>query len=144
MAAAPAQVDFPGNPTVGPKKYTTRSVGGGTDPGAKLEGPTEAAPVRYTTYVVLFDSRWWTNREGKPLEAKLIAFEDLVGEAAKGSPEPKMSAPPAHPTVVRDGRIRLLVNRKPVEVALASLSQQDQEFVAQVQEALAKKAAAGH
>ncbi len=81
--------------------------------------------------------------EGEPLSAKLIAYEDLVAEAPKGSAEPVMPAPPTKPTVARGGKVRLLVNQKPVEIALDRLSEADREFIAQLQASLAKKAAAG-
>lgn len=143
MAAVSAQVDFPGNPLVGPKKYTKRSVGGGADPGASLETPNELPSARYVTHIVLYDVRFWTSAEGKPLAGKLIAFEDLVAEAPKGGADPAMPAPPAHPTVVRDGKVRLLVDRKPVEIPLERLSVQDREFIDQIKAALARKAAEG-
>ncbi len=139
-----AQVDFPANPTVKPRKYTTRQVGGGVNPGATVDSGNSAPNVRYVTHIVLCDTRMWTNTEGKPLEAKLIAFEDLIAEVPTGAAEPVMPTPPANPTVVRGGKIRLLVNRKPVETALDRLSQTDREFIDQLKAALAKKAAAGN
>ena len=139
---ASAQVDFPGNPMVGPKKYEKRAVGGGVDPGATVDASQGTA--RYTTHIVLVEYRMWTSIEGKPLEGKLIAFEDMVAEVPKGSAEPKLSPPPALPTVVRDEKVRLLVNRKPVEVPLNRLSTADIEFIAQIKGALEKKAAAGN
>ena len=54
-----------------------------------------------------------------------------------------MPAPPANPTVTRAGKVRMLVNQKPVEIALDRLSEADREFIGQLQVALAKKAAAG-
>ena len=136
-----AQTDFPGNPTVGPKRYTTRQTGGGVNPGAAIDSNTTENPnVRYVTHIVLFQNRWWTNTEGKLVEAKLIAFEDMVAEAPKGGAEPKFPGPPSHPTVIKDGKIRLLVNQKPVECPLEKLSQQDREFVDQIKAALARKA----
>ena len=54
-----------------------------------------------------------------------------------------MPAPPTKPTVARGGKVRLLVNQKPVEIALDRLSEADREFIAQLQASLAKKAAAG-
>ena len=99
--------------------------------------------MRYVTHIILHEYRMWSNTEGKPLEAKLIAFEDLVAEAPKGSAAPVMPAPPAHPTVSRNGKIRLLVKQKPVEIALDRLSLSDREFIDQMKAALAKKAAAG-
>jgi hypothetical protein len=143
LCASPsfAQVDFPGNPTVTPKGFKTRQVGGGVNPGATVNPATPAdANVRYVTHVILCQSRMWTNTEGKPLDAKLIAFEDLVAQAPKGS-QPAMPTPPANPTVIRDGKVRFLVNQKPVELALDKLSQQDREFVGQIKAALDKKAA---
>ncbi|MEO5716053.1 MAG: hypothetical protein ABIT37_21410 [Luteolibacter sp.] len=138
------QVDFPGNPMVTPKKFTTRPLGGGVNTGATVEpGKAAAEKVRYVTHIVLYESRMWTSSEGKPLDAKLIAFEDLVAEGPKGS-DPVMPVPPANPTVTRNGKVRLLVDKKPVEVALDRLSEQDREFVEGIKAALAKKASAGH
>jgi len=114
------------------------------NPGAAIESQTTENPnVRYTTHIVLYQNRFWTNTEGKLLEAKLIAFEDQVAESPKGGEEPKFIAPPAKPTVIRDGKIRLLVNQKPVVFPLDKLSQQDREFVEQIRAAIAKKAAGG-
>jgi len=104
-----AQLDLPANPMVTPKKFTTRPIGGGVNPGAEVEPEKTAPPtVRYTTHIVLYPYRMWSSTEGKPLEAGLIAFEDLVAEAPKGSVEPVMPQPPANPTLIRDGKIRLL------------------------------------
>ncbi len=140
-----AQMDIPANPMVHPKKFATRPIGGGVSPGAIVEPEKDAKPsVRYVTHIVIHDYRMWSNTEGKPLEAKLIAFEDLVAEAPKGAEEPKFPAPPAKPTVTRNGKIRLLVGKKPVEVALEKLSLADREFVALLEAAIAKKAAGEH
>jgi hypothetical protein len=91
--------------------------------------------VRYTTHVVLSESRIWTSAEGKPLEAKLLAFEDLVVEKAQGNETPDLPEPPKHPTVVRDGKVRLLIGKKPVELPLARLSQADRDFVERIRRA---------
>ena len=139
-----AQAEIPANPLVTPKKFKTRAVGGGVNPGATVDAGKPANPgVRYVTHVVLSDSRMWTNSEGKPLEAKLIAYEDLVAEAPEDAAEPVMPATPANPTVTRGGKVRLLVSQKPAEIALERLSVADREFISQLQAALAKKAAAG-
>jgi hypothetical protein len=144
VANGSAQVDFPANPMVTPKKFNTRAVGGGVNAGATVEPEKIGNPnVRYVTHIVLYEDRMWTSAEGKPLEAKLIAFEDLTAEVPKGT-EAVMPAPPANPTVTRNGKIRLLVDKKPVEIALDRLSQSDREFIDQMKAALAKKAAAGH
>jgi hypothetical protein len=47
--------------------------------------------------------------------------------------------PPAQSTLVQNDKIRLLVNRKPVEVALSRLSQADRDFMENMSAALAKK-----
>ncbi len=145
VPAAWGQSDFPGNPVTPatPKKFKTRSDGGGLNTGATVDpGKPENPNVRYVTHIVLYEYRMWTSADGKPLEAKLIAFEDLVSEVPKGTAEPAMPKPPEHPTVVRNGKARLLVNKKPVEIALDRLSQQDREFIEDIKAALAKKAAA--
>jgi hypothetical protein len=135
-----AQMDLPGNPTVTPKNFKTRSVGGGANPGATVH--TVEKPVRHVAHIVLFQNRMWTSSDGKPLEAKLLAFEDLVAEAPAGAP-PVMPDPPALPTVVRDSSVRLMVGKKPVVVPLERLSTQDREFVANIEATLARQAAGG-
>lgn len=138
-----AQADFPGNPTVGPKKYTTRKVGGEIDPGAKLETPAENGSVRYVSHIVLHASRIWLSVDGKPVTAKLIAFEDMVAEVPKGGAEPPMPEPPRKPTVVKDGKVRLLVERKAYEVPLERLVPGDQELIEGIRSAIERKAANG-
>ncbi|MEO8614896.1 MAG: hypothetical protein ABI600_07145 [Luteolibacter sp.] len=135
------QVAIPANP----QRFRTRPVGGSLSPLASVEpNQMESEKIRYVTHIVLYESRFWTNTEGKPLEGKLIAFEDLVAEAPKGAAEPEMPAPPPNPTVTRGGKIRLLVNQKAVEIALDRLSQSDREFIEQMKAALEKKAKADH
>jgi hypothetical protein len=108
-----------------------------------LSSEQASAPAtRYVSYIVLFDGRLWTSTEGKPLAAKLIAFEDLVVEAPKATAEPTIPQPTSRPTVVRSGKVRLLVDGKPTQVALDRLSQSDRDFVAQIQAAIAKKTSA--
>lgn len=139
-----AEVDFPSNPLVGPKRSTSRPVGGTVEPGARPA--SEAAGdglVSYVTHIVLSDVRMWTSADGKPLAAKLIAFEDLKVSGKMGDAEPAMPAPPEHPTVIRDGKVRLLVAKKAVEVPLDRLSEQDKEFVENLRLALAAKPAQG-
>jgi len=121
-----------------PKGFKTRPIGGGTSGGVEVI-PRETPKVRYTTHVVLSVSRLWTSTDGKLLEGKLIAFEDLVVEAPKGAAPPENPTPPESPTVIRDGKVRLLVKQKPVEVAVARLSQSDQEFIEQTRKAYTKK-----
>ena len=141
---ASAQTDLPANPLLPstPKKFTTRPIGSGTSGGVEVipRDGADKQKVRYTTHIILSVSRLWTSTEGKLVEGKLIAFEDLVAETTKGAPQPTTPEPPASPTVVRDEKVRLLVNQKPVEIAINRLSPGDQEFIAQVRKAYAKKA----
>lgn len=139
-----AQLDVPDNPMVNPKKFTTRPIGGGVNAGITVEpGKAPATKVRYTTHIILYQNRMWSNTEGKPLEAGLLAFEDLVAESPNGKAAPIMPEPPKNPTLIRDGKIRLLVKQKPVEIALDRLSVADREFIDQMKAALAKKATDG-
>lgn len=121
-----------------PKGFKTRPIGGGTSGGVEVV-PKDPPKVRYTTHIVLSVSRLWTSTDGKLLEGKLIAFEDLVAEAAKGATPPENPAPPESPTVVRDGKVRLLVKQKPVEIAITRLSTGDQEFIEQTRKSHTRK-----
>lgn len=133
---AVAQVVAPASP----KKFVPRAIGGGTSGGVQIL-PREEKPktLRHTTRMLLSQSRVWTSNDGKPVEARLIAFEDMVVEVPEGAPAPEPPPAPKHPTVIRDGKARLLVNNKPMEVALSRLSQADQDFVEQIRKAHAPK-----
>jgi hypothetical protein len=132
-----AQVVAPASP----KKFVTRPLGGGATGGVEVlpQGGTQGQQVRYTTRVVLAESRLWTSTDGKTLEAKLIAFEDLVVEAPKGALQPAAPAPPANPTVIRDGKVRLVSSQKPFELSLERLSQADREFIERIRSQHAQK-----
>jgi hypothetical protein len=136
MQPLTAQRDIPDNPMVKPKGFKTHSVGSGTNTGATVK--TAETAVRYVTHIVLFEYRMWSSAEGKPLEGKLLAFEDLVAEAPPGA-TPTMPAPPPLPTVVRNGSVRLLVGQKAVVVPLARLSVADREFIRDIETTLARK-----
>ena len=137
-----AQIVPPG----GAKLPTTRPIGGGVnhgvDGGASITGGTPTpAKQRYTTRIVLSESRIWQNLDGRTLEGKLLAFEDVVTEVAGGGVEPPAPVPPANPTVIRAGKVRLLVGKKPFDLVLTNLVKADQEFIESIRTALAKKAA---
>ena len=122
-----------------PKKFATRAVGGTSSTGVTSVSPPKTEPIiRTTTYIVLAPSRQWTNSEGKPLVAKLIAFEDITTQTTKADANNPTQPPKldGKPTVVRDGKVRLMANQKPYEVALDKLSQADQEFIATVKRAV--------
>jgi hypothetical protein len=137
LLAADAQVDIPPPPGT---KLKPRQVGGLGGGGVEVN-PSERpeSPVKYITYLTLSVSRIWQSNDGKTLEGKLIAFEDLVVEAPKGQEAPPAPEAPKHPTVVRNGKIRVLIDRKAVEIPLARLSHGDQEFVEGVRKANERK-----
>lgn len=129
-----------------PTKFTTRSLGAsttGSGMSSASAGASVAKPeplVRTITYLTLSGARQWTSADGKPLVAKLIAFEDVVVET-KGAPATPAAAPtlPAKVTVVRDGKIRLFANNKAYELAVDRLSAPDREFIETVQRAVVAK-----
>lgn len=134
---AVAQVVAPASP----KKFVPRPIGDDSTGGVEVipkEG-NATKKVRYTTHIVLSTERIWTSTEGKLLEGKLIAFEDMVVEAAQGAAAPPNPTPPASPTVTKDDKVRLLIKKKPVEVAIQRLSAGDQEFIEQTRKAYTKK-----
>lgn len=137
LLPASAQVDIPPPPGT---KVKPRQVGGLNGGGVEVT-PKESpeAPVKYVTYLTLSVSRIWQSSDGRTLEGKLIAFEDLVVETPKGQAAPPTPEAPKHPTVVRNGKIRVLMDRKPVEIPLSRLSQGDQDFVEVVRKANEKK-----
>lgn len=129
-----------------PKKFTKRSVGDSSSFNGNAAGLAPAAKpttVRVVSYFSLSEPRQWINTEGKSLLGSLIAFEESVVEtigtgaaAAAAAPAPIM---PKKPTVVRDGKARLLMNGKPYEVPLDKLSEADRKFVEGIRDAIAAK-----
>jgi hypothetical protein len=130
-----------------PKKFATRSVSGGGGTGTASVGvlaPKPQPPVRTKTYIALGDARQWKSTDGKSLLGKLIAFEDFVEETKiDGASKAAPVAPPAmpdRPTVVRDGKARLLIDNKPFEVALDRLCDEDRKLVEGIRDAVNTKA----
>ncbi len=126
-----------------PKKFVSRpvesgaSIGGGVDVVPKDDTSKKA---RYITHVALSESRIWSSTDGKILTGRLIAFEDLVVETPQGAAAPVVPPPPSRPTLIRDGKVRLLVNQKAVEVPLERIGEADREYINNIQAALVKKA----
>lgn len=117
-----------------PKSFQKRGVGDAFNTANVnvIPAPTPPTIIRTVTYYSLSDSRQWTSADGKALVGKLIAFEEHVVETVKGAPEPPTPAPvtlPSPPTVIRDGKVRLLVNNQPYELPLTRLTKEDQEFI---------------
>lgn len=137
-ATTMAQIVIPATP----KKFTKRVEGGGSaslGPGLAPSTPKPPPVTRTTTYFTLSDSRQWTSTDGKPLLAKLVAFEDIVIETLGNQAPATPPAMPANPTVVRDGKARLLSGNKPYEVPLDRLSQPDRDFIEGIRAAVAAK-----
>ncbi len=126
-----SQRDVPPPPGV---KIKPRGVDGGGRGGVEVV-PKSPPKARYTTHIVLSETRTWTSGDGKTLEAKLLAFEDLIAEAEQGAAPPAPPEPPKHVTVVRGEKVRLLVGKKPMEAALARLSQADRDFIERIRRA---------
>ncbi len=137
---ASAQV-VPTTPTKFGKKNlgsTSSLSGGGSSATTGVTRPESQTVVRTITYWTLSGARQWTSTDGKPLLAKLIAFEDLTIEQLKGQPAPEAPKLPSKATVEKDGKVRLLVGQQPYELPIAKLSDQDREFIATVKRAVAK------
>ncbi len=118
-----------------PKKFTKRGLSSTTANGGSVGistvTPPAPAKVRYVMHTTLCEPRQWQSNDGKSLLGQLIAFEDQFTEIEQGAPAPSFT-PPANPTVVKDGKARLLVNQKPFELPLDRLSQKDRDFVEQI------------
>lgn len=123
-----------------PGKMGTRAIGGSTSGGVEVmpKGEGGGQTARYTTYFVLSEVRPWTSVDGQTLQAKLIAFEDLVVAKPSATALPPAPVPPANPTVVRNGKIRLLARQKPFELALDRLTKADRDVVEKVRASHAK------
>jgi hypothetical protein len=115
-----------------PSTFKSRPVGAGSSSTGLQAAPKPPAQIVTVTYLTLSPARQFTSSEGKPLLAKLIAWEDFTVSGSGGAPQ--LAAPP---TVVKDGKARLLVGRQPFAIALERLAPQDREFVEKVRVAAA-------
>lgn len=123
-----------------PRQPVARPIGGGLSGGSTVEpSPKAPAKKRVVTHVLLSAERVWTSTDGRTQTGKLIAFEDSVVEVAADAPEPPPPAPPDHPTVVRDGKARLLIGKKAFEIPLTRLVAADRGFIEQVRAKLERK-----
>ncbi|MCF7786167.1 MAG: hypothetical protein K9N47_08590 [Prosthecobacter sp.] len=123
------------------KKFDTRTINGsGGNTGVSVNNTAQPAPptkTKLTSYFRLGDPRQWKSTDGRSLLGTIIIFEESViefdaanpaaaREAVNKAPPPKM---PDKPTLIREGKIRLLVSQKPVEVPLDRLSDEDRKYV---------------
>jgi len=128
------------NPATG-KKFETRTINGsGGNNGVSINGSIMPPPhpkTKLVSYFSLSEPRQWKSSDGRSLLGSIIAFEESVIEIDASNPaaarEAAQKAPPAKlpekPTLIRDGKVRLLVNNKPHEIALGRLSAEDRQFV---------------
>jgi hypothetical protein len=122
----------------GPRSLDRDAIPGGSA-GAEIKRPP--APVRRaTTYITLSPERIWKNQEGKEVTGKLIAHEDIVVEVAPGQ-EAVAAKPAGRPTVIKDGKVRLLVAKRPTAVALDQLSSGDQEEIRRIEKSISPSTA---
>lgn len=141
-----AQIATPTTPT----KFGKRDLSGGSSTGNATVNsqPTNAeSTARVVSHYSFGEARQWKSSDGRSLIGKMIAFEDAVIElkaptaaaakaAALNAPAPK---PPAKFTLMRDGKIRLLVNNQPFEVPLDRLSEEDRAFAKKVEDSVNPK-----
>lgn len=121
-----------------PKNFATRDISDIAKGGGSVSF-TPAKPqttVRTITHIVLGNPRQWKLSDGKFYLGKLIAFEDLVTEGNAAAAQPVV---PKNPTVVRDGKARLLVNAKPFEIALDRFGDEERKFIESTRIAIAAK-----
>lgn len=160
--AASAQV-IPANPrTFGKRnlgnssKFENSSAAGGASVGVGT--PAAEQEVQRITYITLSDARDWTSTDGRKVTARLVAFEEIRESSkpkpAGGGPEepptntdrPTTTTAPEEkpidleqpPTVIRNGQIRLLRDRKVYTLALDRLIEADQELIRRIDAAARK------
>lgn len=125
---------------------STVSSNGTSSANAGVSVPKKETVVRTVTYISLSPARQWTSTDGRPLIAKMIAFEDVTTEQIKTGNAPAPPAQPAtmptlpgKPTVVKEGKIRLLVGQQPYEIELSKLSALDRDYADTIKHGVAGK-----
>ncbi len=128
-----AQVGIPATPT----KFDTRGIGDGVKGGGAVNAvpPRPQTVLKTTTHIVLGEPRQWKMADGKSYIGKLIAFEDIV--IVGNAPAP--ATVPKNPTVVREGKARLLVAAKAYEVPLQNFGDEERKFIEETRVAVAAK-----
>lgn len=119
-----------------PTKFDTKRIGEAASGGGTV-GFTPQKPqvtMKTITHIVLGEPRQWMMSDGKFFVGKLIAFEDLVAEGHAATP-----AVPKNPTVLRNGKARVLVNSKPFEIALERLGAEERKLIEDTSAAVAAK-----
>ena len=117
-----------------PRKFATRGLDGGGSASAGIDAkPTPTPPkIKEIVYIVLSQNRNFKSTDGKTLIGRVIAFDPAPDASGKvPTPvDPAKAGPDApKPIVVKDGKVRLLVDKKPYEVPLDRLVEEDRQFV---------------
>lgn len=134
---------IPVTPTT-PQSFKFKPVGESANAGATV-APSAVPAVKQTTYVTLGTPRQWKSADGNSRIGTLIAWEQSVVTIPvtdKNNPASgKATAPPiaGKPTIVRDGKIRLLIERKAYEIPLDRLGADEKDYVQKFETALAAK-----
>ena len=127
-----------------PSQFGKRSTGllsesGGSSSVGLRPGKAQSQTiVRQINYIALSESRQFTSNDGRTLIGKVIAWEQTEQQLTPGQDPALQPAPalPAQPTVLREGKVRLLVRQQPFEVAVERLAPADQKFIHQIQAAI--------
>ena len=104
-------------PPQGPTAFETRNTGRTDEQEASIKN--EEGKVTRITFTAVTDSRDWTDSAGKVIRGRLLAFEAAEGEV---------------PDVVRDGKVRLLVDgaKRFNLLPLEKLSTEDRTHIARL------------
>lgn len=145
-------------PAVDPKNRSPRVGPGGLDIGPGNIGgglvqppPRDQTTVRTISYIALSPDREWTSTDGKVITAKVIAWQDSMEETVtEGKPTAEQNNPSANPdaippdfvpVVLQDNHVRILRGKQAFGLPLDRLSEEDQAFVRQLDEAVRATAA---
>ena len=126
-----------------PTKFSIKPVGSPTaSTGATINRnpATTSSSIRQVIYLTLTPLRQWNSTDGKSLMGKLIAWEETF-TTTKGStaPTPPSSPIATKPTVLKDNKVRFLIDQKSYEVPLDRLAAEEQKFIKDLQTAIAAK-----
>jgi len=120
-----------------PRRFTQRALTPGGSSTAGIDATPKPAPpkVREVVRIVLSEHRQFRSTDGKTLSGRVIAFDPPAPAPGQPVPpaDPSQPLPPGtKPTVVRDGKVRLLVDSKTFEVPLDRLCEDDRRFVEEI------------
>ncbi len=124
-----AQIKLPPNPSQFTKRNLGESGGGGSSVGVSGGGSSAATASMVVQYVAVTPVEPWANREGKVMQARLLAFS---------APEAGQSGPVE---IIRAGKVRFLVSgrKDPIDYPLEQLGEAERKKI----QALAEMAAKG-